>query len=747
MSVAFILNPTYSYVENNRLNQALEVTESVTAPIHYVEDLTISKTLGGNMSLGAPVVECTQIEAPVGVIDSVSTEILIPLAGVGGDIEVDGNVDLKDYGLKNVSSLTIVAGAPTAGYVLSSSDNAGTLAWIPDATGSTPSLSQVLAVSGDGGNQPITNVENLYVNGVINSADSLETPVLSVKTQDGLGYYVMTSNASGVDLNTKFTSDGLILHKVAAGSDITIQNDATNLVTLGTATGFADLQVGVLKYTSLDPAIPPGDVPTLSQVLAEGNEASTNIEMDGNSIFGASLVGTQRISIVGGGPPGATFEAKSTTNTIVSETNASFTGLNNVGCTTVTVQTNQISQDPDYPEYIRTSGGIHSVGTIYTDSEMYMVGNFSCYTTPEGTAAVVQGNASANAFLSTTNAAITGFSTVSIGQLIPTYKPLRTLWVSSNNTFPSPNGSYENPYPSIQLAITYAESVYDNTYWYINVLPGTYAGFTATKKVFVKGMSPSSPDGCSVGCQITSDITVAFDSNDGDMFNNQFSLSGFLVAGAKIVDSSTARHVINITDCYLYNDSGTGRLIDCRPSSSDCRLIILNSKLTNVSPSAGDPLVEMSVGMARFAQSQFQCSGVQNVIKFSGTSRVDSIVLCSFTSTNASAVIPAIVEITSSTSSAFTFANCSFVYSSATDKSASLSSCAIYANAAATSTVITILYNTFALTGTSNSSNFVVNHGAVPCVTLFFSNGATLNTTHTINGNNNTTKFSLQAVA
>jgi hypothetical protein len=151
--------------------------------------------------------------------------------------------------------------------------------------------------------------------------------------------------------------------------------------------------------------------------------------------------------------------------------------------------------------------------------------------------------------------------------------------------------------------------------------------------------------------------------------------------------------------------------------------------------------------MARFGQSLFQCAGVQNVVKFSGSSRVDSIVLCSFTSTSASAVIPAIIEVTSSATTAFTFANCSFVYSSATNKSANPSSCALFGNAAATSTIFTILYNTFALAGTSNATNFVVNHGAVPCVTLFFSNGATLNTTHTINGNNNTTKFSLTAVA
>ena len=106
MSVAFILNPSYSYVENNRLNQALEVTESISAPIHYVEDLSISKTPAGNMSISAPVVEATQLQAPIAVLDSVSTETLIPLSGVGGDIDVDGNIDLNNNDIRNVNDIT-----------------------------------------------------------------------------------------------------------------------------------------------------------------------------------------------------------------------------------------------------------------------------------------------------------------------------------------------------------------------------------------------------------------------------------------------------------------------------------------------------------------------------------------------------------------------------------------------------------------------------------------------------------------
>lgn len=165
MSVAFILNPSYSYVENNRLNQALEVSTSLKAPSHFVSDIELTKNLNGSLNVPANL-ETTQLNAPIGVIETVNVDNLIPYSGSGGDISVDGNLDFgasTSFGLKNVSTLTIDGSPSVAGYVLSTDAN-GNISWIPDAVGSIPSLAQVLA---DGGND--AGGSSIYNLGVLNA--------------------------------------------------------------------------------------------------------------------------------------------------------------------------------------------------------------------------------------------------------------------------------------------------------------------------------------------------------------------------------------------------------------------------------------------------------------------------------------------------------------------------------------------------------------------------------------------------
>ena len=640
MSVAYILNQTYSFVENSKLNPALEVATSLKAPVHYVQDVGMSQTIDGNLSIDAPVIECIQLEAGIGVFDtSISTAEIVPNDGIGGSILVDGSLDFQSAGsLLNVDKLTLGSGAPVAGYVLSATDVDGTLAWIPDAAGDVSQWSTYNAVSD-------VNLGSNNLNCSKSISDDAWVSYISLP-KDG--------SSSSMYLNS-FTNTAKIPNLLVDSLDTTDP---------------LSTQINVNKNLNLSSHI---------IYASTGNFGSSITSVN-------TFLGVEPNRWSGGGGEVYVLQQLNNDNAVRSISGADFTGFHDI-------------------ESKR--------GKFYTTNE-----------------------ASEEKFSANQD------GQVLCEQIIPNYKAERVLWVSPNNTYATPNGSYENPYTTIQAAVTFAESNYTNEYWYINVLPGTYAGFTVTKKVFIKGAAPSNPDACSVGCQINSDIIINLDSNDGDMFNNCFGLSGFLVSGCKIVDSSSARHVLNITDCYFYNDSGTGRSIDCRPSSTDCRLQIFNSKIVNVSPSGGDPMIEISVGMAKFLQTQFQCAGIQNCIKFSGTSRVDSIIHCLFTSTNPSATIPPIVEITSTSTSAFSFSNCAFIYTSATNKTASPSSCAIYGNSATTPAVITILYNTFSLAGTSDPQNHVINYNTVPSITFYFSNCAAPSTCSRING----THTSFQAV-
>ena len=84
-------------------------------------------------------------------ISEIAVNGTIRSAGVGGNAfeNADSSFAVDISGNTTVNELTYTTLNP------------------PIVPGATPSLSQVLAVSGDGGNQPISNIENLYVNNVI----------------------------------------------------------------------------------------------------------------------------------------------------------------------------------------------------------------------------------------------------------------------------------------------------------------------------------------------------------------------------------------------------------------------------------------------------------------------------------------------------------------------------------------------------------------------------------------------------
>lgn len=655
MSVQYILDNTFSYVENEKLNQELEVTTSLKAPLHFVDDLTISKTEAGNLSLGAPVVETTQLQAAIAVIETVSVDTIIPYIG-GGNIIVNGHLNLSTNSISDVSLFE--GNSMRLGSIVNSTHGLLTL------SNGTDNDSLVIITGEFGG--------SIATNG-ITAGNGSTTDIIDVgaSMEFQQQYHIKPNNIK--DSSGAFGTAGQVLKKSADNLGIEWLPDAI------------------------------GTTPSLSEVLAVGSDATQQ------SITNVSNLSTDKLSIVS--PDDASI--------------AEFTVSNSNG------QVN-LNQAFESSKYIQSREGL----SVYDDNGF-----------------TFQAESATNDITSSKNSNISGFGIVSASQFNPTYIAERTLWVSANNSNASPTGSYENPYTTIQAAVTYAESEYDNTYWYINVLAGTYAGFTVTKKVFIKGAAPSNPDTCSVGCQINSDITIIVDANDADMFNNMVGISGFLIAGSVINDTSTARHVLNISDCNLYQDSGSsGRLIHYNPSASDGRLQIYNSRIVNQSTAGLNPMIEVTVGMAKFGQSVFQCSGVQNCLTFSGTSRVDSIVLCSFTSTTSSTSAPAIVEVTSTSSSGFTFAQCSFVYSNAANKSQSSISSGILCASATTSTTLIVINSSFFLTGTSSQTNFAIqdsNFGIQgrQAIILFFSNNASLNTASQIRGTAGVSKFSLQAVA
>jgi hypothetical protein len=128
---------------------------SLSAPIHYVAGIPISKN-EGNLKLGDvdnAVVECLELEsgtsvtAPLGEFDLVQTSGLISQAGLGEPIQVYGSLNLSNYSLNNVNSLTLANGATGAENQVLSIGATGALFWKTDTAGDVSQWATFPAVS------------------------------------------------------------------------------------------------------------------------------------------------------------------------------------------------------------------------------------------------------------------------------------------------------------------------------------------------------------------------------------------------------------------------------------------------------------------------------------------------------------------------------------------------------------------------------------------------------------------------
>ena len=745
MSVTWILDESYNHIKNTKLNPNLEVSGSLKAPVHYVSDLPISKTESGSMLFDCPVIEATVVQTDsVNAITGVFTSAVAPLVN-DDTVLMNGNLDFSSVsGIKNLASLTVASGAGSENQVLSLNSDLD-LVWKTDTAGDVSQWSTFPAVSD-------VNLGSNNLNCSKSISDDVWVSYISLP-KDG--------SSSSMYLNS-FTNTAkipnLLVDSLDASTPLSTQINVGKNLNLSTNTLYADTTNTTNVITNNLQTVSltiPNQTPTADDVLkidafgdlywssdlnipSEWSEykATEDVDLDSNNIINVNEI--QTVSLSTGFDGLINVDGIKMTRRLEMNSKDLYFGLSSDPLSRISADTNGFlisSQQLKLRQRENQPSDTVALEIYNSNSDL------ACIIEPY-----------VNKLRSATALKMEGLGSIQCAQLLPTFKPNHTLFVASNGNNSTGNGSIENPYLTIQAAINYAESQYNNEYWYINVLPGTYAGFTVNKKMFIKGCGASTPDACSVGCQINSDIIISIDANGADMFNNQVSLSGFLIAGAEITCNSgnTNNSVLNISDSYLYNDSGSGRMIHYNPDSNDGRLILFNCRIVNQSVNGTSPAIEMSKGMIRMAQCVSSVSGLTNVLKLNGTSRVDSIVQCSFTSLNASPVLPAIVELSSS-GSVFTFSQCAFIYTSTTNKGQNPNSCAILCASAVQQPTLIISYNSFFLAGTSSQGNFAVqdsNFGnARQAIILYFSNNASLNTAFALKGTAGLSKFSLQAVA
>lgn len=227
MSVQYILNSDYNTIKNEKLTQALEVSTSLKAPLHYVDDIALSKTLAGKLNVSS-VVLATQLEAPIGVINTVNVEDLVPASGVDGTVDIAGaisSVSDTQSVLKNLKVNKLEAytnGNGTAGQVLSLDSNLDLL-WKNDANdvaqwSTFPAVQNVDLDYHELQNATVVTTEELNINGynIVKGNSTHEPSLNSLIFSPPANYdYVSFGNSTNA-CNLELVGDGSII--VPSGS-------------------------------------------------------------------------------------------------------------------------------------------------------------------------------------------------------------------------------------------------------------------------------------------------------------------------------------------------------------------------------------------------------------------------------------------------------------------------------------------------------------------------------------------------
>jgi hypothetical protein len=727
---------------------------SLSAPIHYVAGIPISNNTG-NLKLGDvdnAVVECLELEsgtsvtAPLGEFDLVQTSGLISQAGLGESIQVSGSLNLSNYALNNVNSLTL-------------------------ANGATGSVNQVLSVGATGALFWKTDA-----NDVANWATFPANSTVDFNTQSITGSY---ADGEGINVLT-----GLIMNNKGIGQASMVSGTACNFETVQTGRiypysqvgdqifidGFLNMQgYGIAGLDSI--TLANGEIGANGQVLSvtDGSliwkddssgdvsqwatfDAVQDVNLNDNNIIGASNINTNII----------------TTSNITSKDGANqpilidgILNINNYGLQNVASLTvgGSLSGSENQVLSVDANGNLKwkddSSGDVSQWATFDAVQDVNMNDFVLNSVGGISGSGGSINLLSgidADNNNIGGVNVLECKRIECEYRPENTYYVSANGDDSYARGNIESPFQTIQQAITFAENYTgNNDYKYIVVLAGNYnENLTITKRIHLIGMA-TSPFSSSVGCAIGGSITINVGSNGGDLFNNAVNISGFLI-GSQVSFVSTENSILNINDCYIYTDDNTsGRGLYFNPTCENSRLRITNSQIISGGSSGLDPLVEITKSSSVTMNNVIiNSKGIQNVLKFSGTATCDSISNCRFISDTASAVAPEIVSITSTNSGTYTFSSCGFQYGSTTNKTANPTSSGIRCSPSSGNPRVVILYCSFFLLGT-NTQQYAVedaNH-AQPnqMIVLYYMNGASLQNAFAIHANNNQNKFQLQVVS
>jgi len=250
------------------------------------------------------------------------------------------------------------------------------------------------------------------------------------------------------------------------------------------------------------------------------------------------------------------------------------------------------------------------------------------------------------------------------------FRPSNMYYVAKNGNDTTGDGSYLNPYLTIQKAIDVTEAipVNDQTQAVVNLAPGHYTENLVFNRGYISIISPYNINDLNEGCEITGSISVNITLGTDDLFNKQVVFQGIQITGS-ITDTSSKQHTLILQDCYLF---GANQCLH-QNSSVNCRTRIYNCEI-NDSTASGSTNAQIRISRGDAYMERLDCSYSNNgsVLLVDGAGAAYAS-YCNFASSTTlqAPLLPGqegvrVVWVTSSRAS--TFANCVFQFTSTNPK-------------------------------------------------------------------------------
>ena len=816
MSVAFILNPGYNTINNihhtfwdqgadcvanDSLNQALEVSTSVKAPIHVVGDThTISATAGGIIT------DAPQFEIPIVISSQVNTDTLLPNLSTTG-ISVQADLVLDDTTITGVSELTcgtlhyttldpaIVPGdasawseypATQAVDLASQSLTSSTRSYI-----SIPKNLISVATTADSG-ETSSIIGNSVNNSILNASLSVVTNQGRAGASECTLKVVPTNRAFGVSYSDNPGSSTLSNSNSGTAGDLQLSSSTSGKYRILYSTRSKAITVnqsGALAFDSTFSGGVPveGSFGTAGQIIQSNGPSAAVSWVDapapGDPSTWSEYPATERVDLV-------TYGLKSAT------TNVDFTnGLSLNGVNSDIIANSSSNTDSDsntatitigttgetYSQFrMRCNSGLQTVksnrgfqfsagsgamstannrdivfasgdpGSIFTANIRFAYdGSSKAYTINKdgalnfdanwnGTDPIIEGSFGTSGQIIQSNGSAAAPSWVSLP-----VSSQYVYYVSKDGTVGA-SGDVSHPLSTIQAAITLGQAAYPRQV-VILIAPGVYSETLSITlpNITLSGYSISQQQ--NLMTQIAGNVGVSCSASQ-DLFYSQVCIQNLQISGL-LYDNSSVVHTLNVEGCRISSNGA----VFAQLSTSDNRTRLTRCTILQSSTTAStDPVLKFSSGLITLSLLDVTARNNAPVLQFDGSAKLQACGLCTFESNTTSATAAPIVYIAPTSAAGYTYAfgYNSFSYPSLVPRAfSSGKNCGIVCEAGTGHPTLFITYNSFNLL-LCDATCFVVQDvkkadAAAYTNISFFSNSSTYLAT----GIDSTHKTTLAAVA